>query len=46
MQIAKLPHEQIGHMWYDYETTEFWTELLNAFLDDRQLPTMPKGGKL
>ncbi|GAA5953844.1 hypothetical protein JCM3765_000667 [Sporobolomyces pararoseus] len=36
---AKLQtFEGVGHMWYDYYTTEYWSNLLNTFLND------PKGG--
>ncbi|KAL8280764.1 hypothetical protein RQP46_006768 [Phenoliferia psychrophenolica] len=34
-QIAKLPREEIGHMWYDYFTVEYWDSLLCNFLDGK-----------
>ncbi|GAA5846537.1 hypothetical protein JCM3766R1_002523 [Sporobolomyces carnicolor] len=36
---AKLQtFEGVGHMWYDYYSTEYWSTLLNTFLND------PRGG--
>ncbi|KAK4053194.1 hypothetical protein OIV83_001929 [Microbotryomycetes sp. JL201] len=45
--LKGLPHAKLitfpgmGHMWYDYYTIRYWTELINSFLDDKELPPNP-----
>ncbi|KAK4058575.1 hypothetical protein OIO90_000019 [Microbotryomycetes sp. JL221] len=40
-QSKLLKYNGIGHMWYDYYTIEYWTNLLNSFLNDQTLPPLP-----
>ncbi|KAM0792617.1 hypothetical protein ACM66B_005278 [Microbotryomycetes sp. NB124-2] len=40
-QATLVTYPGMGHMWYDYYEIEYWTRLLNSFLDDKELPPNP-----
>ncbi|KAM0748564.1 alpha/beta-hydrolase [Meredithblackwellia eburnea MCA 4105] len=43
-QVAQLPNPNIGHMWHDYFTPEFWDRLICDFLDGKEGMKFPEAG--